>query len=190
MIETQFQTVSTSVRPWYEPLEGVAGPEVSEDCELVTVPASESWRFIPVETRAATSPRVLARVTRYSDLESSERSLNEYSRWYGYVASRIADLSERSETREAIATEALQCTWNTVRTLLHRNAATPSVLPGSDGGVVLVWHKKGWDVEVEVEPAGEVAVWAQNPLTGDMFSGAVEDYRDELRDVIALLSAD
>lgn len=45
----------------------------------------------------------------------------------------------------------------------------PQFVPVPDGGVMLVWAEQGWDAEVEINPAGEVSVWARHGRPGPHF---------------------
>jgi hypothetical protein len=42
----------------------------------------------------------------------------------------------------------------------------PSIMPLSNGGVQLEWHRKGWDVEMEIVGGRPIAVFTHNLATG------------------------
>ena len=42
----------------------------------------------------------------------------------------------------------------------------PSIMPLSYGGVQLEWHRKAWDIEIEIVRPYEVYAWARNLATG------------------------
>jgi hypothetical protein len=42
----------------------------------------------------------------------------------------------------------------------------PSLMPLSNGGLQIEWHRKGWDVEIEVARPNQLHVWAYD-IAGD-----------------------
>jgi len=44
----------------------------------------------------------------------------------------------------------------------------PTVVPMSNGGIQLEWHYFGRDVEIEVNPNGEIVVFFEDALTGEV----------------------
>lgn len=51
----------------------------------------------------------------------------------------------------------------------------PTVVPLSDGGVEMVWHQNGVDLEVTVAADGETEVYVRDLASGDEFAGDVGD---------------
>ena len=43
----------------------------------------------------------------------------------------------------------------------------PSITPLSYGGVQLEWHRKGWDLEIEIVGAGKIQVFARDIQSGE-----------------------
>ena len=64
----------------------------------------------------------------------------------------------------------------------------PQVLPTVDGGVQFEWHCKGWTVELEVTPAGEVLAWAEELSTGNGWDGSLPGVREDLITTLKLLA--
>lgn len=72
--------------------------------------------------------------------------------------------------------------------LLRPGVPMPSITPLSYGGLVLEWHRKGWDVEIEIDAPASHCVY-----THDLASGAEEDFRlgyrlERLKHVVAKIA--
>jgi hypothetical protein len=81
----------------------------------------------------------------------------------------------------------IELAWYTAHEVLPASAPTPSVVPSEDGGVEFVWHKRNWDIELDVEPGGS-SVWARNRETGETWSGVLGGLRERLSDLLVKLS--
>lgn len=46
----------------------------------------------------------------------------------------------------------------------------PQFVPTVAGGVDIVWHAGGWNVEIEIPPDGTIEVWARHKERGIEFS--------------------
>jgi hypothetical protein len=77
----------------------------------------------------------------------------------------------------------IACAWTEAVSVLDASSPTPSVVPSDEGGVMFVWHRGGWDVEVEID-ATENTVWAQSRRTGDTWFGPLNDRRGDLRQLL------
>jgi hypothetical protein len=53
--------------------------------------------------------------------------------------------------------------------------------------VLFVWHKAGWDLEVEVGTE-DISVWGHERRTGETFYGGLDEYRSRLGDLLYALS--
>lgn len=96
------------------------------------------------------------------------------TRWGAYVTSRLDDMEAgRGDwtdlTRPSPAT--IQAARDFAAANLPASAPTPSVVPGEGGSVLFVWHKLGWDAEIEVLAEG-TGVWARNRATEERFTGS------------------
>lgn len=120
---------------------------------------------------------------------STRRSLSKQSRWLPYVVRRLTQMrDEQTPDRgcypgPVVLSEAL----HVAATVFDAGTATPSVVPSEEGGVQFVWHRAGWDVELEVEPDG-VCVWARNRRTEETWFGTLDDYRQRFSDLLRALS--
>ena len=51
--------------------------------------------------------------------------------------------------------------------IMRPGVPLPSIMPLSNGGVQLEWHRKGWDVEVEIVGGRKVDVFTHNLASGE-----------------------
>lgn len=111
--------------------------------------------------------------------------------WVRYVDTRLAQLDcerlfEPSPSMETLS-EARAYIGGLLR-MLPPDAPAPNVLPSRRGGVDFIWHKAGWNVEVNVDPDHRVTVWTRNKERGDGCHGDLDDNREFLLDVLRELS--
>lgn len=112
------------------------------------------------------------------------------SRWAGYVSRRIGELARREYDFTGLTPPSqanLEEAWHLANYLFRFDTATPSVVPSEDGSVVFVWHKAGWDVEIEVAQ-GERFVWARERSSGTGFSGPLQEHYENLSKLLVSLS--
>ena len=72
--------------------------------------------------------------------------------------------------------------------LFRANTPTPSVVPSEDSGVQFVWHKAGWDLELEIGSDGEY-VWARNRVSGETWHGALTSLLPRVSELLNLLAS-
>jgi hypothetical protein len=102
-----------------------------------------------------------------------------------YVRDRLAQMYERSAYELQpypgpwLIGSALTKAWS----LVAPGVPTPSVVPSEEGNVSLVWHKNGWDVEVEFGEFG-TDVWAVNRASQETWHGSLEDTEAELSELL------
>lgn len=70
------------------------------------------------------------------------------------------DRSEPPTTAAIEAARRLVAVIDVIREVAPRLPAQP--VPTNDRGVSLVWHEKGWDVEIDVAADGTFDVWARH----------------------------
>jgi hypothetical protein len=115
------------------------------------------------------------------------------TRWGPYVRQRVDDIRS-GKGREDWEGEwpspvAALSAWNWAVDVLPDDAPTPSVVPGDDGTVMLVWHKGGWDIEVEVDRESYALLWMHDRKSdGGPCSVPLEEGRDRLRAVLSDLA--
>lgn len=88
---------------------------------------------------------------------------------------------------------ALERSLSELQSLLTDDTPSPSVVPTAEAGVQFVWHKGGWDLEVEVLQS-ETLAWGRNRESGARWAGPLADVRQQVqeavRDIVAASSAD
>jgi hypothetical protein len=115
---------------------------------------------------------------------------SDMPRWLPYIMSRLGELQVVEEPDDEVPTpypEALNRALPELIRFMRIDTPTPSVVPTYEGGVQFVWHKGGWDVEVEVGPK-ETLVWAQLRGGGDSWDGSLDDRVGELRNLLTQLA--
>jgi hypothetical protein len=106
-----------------------------------------------------------------------------------YVLGRLQEMAEAPDLESGVLRDfpVLARAWTEGQLILGADTPTPSVVPSDEGGVTFVWHKGGWDVEVQVDPV-ETTVWAQSRRTGTTWYGSLDDHRSELRALLREMS--
>jgi hypothetical protein len=124
------------------------------------------------------------------DIDVGTRSTEQQaSRWGNYVARRLNEMRNAPSRRDVYPDEnILRRAWRVATTTFEDDTMTPSVVPSSQGGLVFVWHKHGWDAELEIE-LGEVSVFAYNRRTRETWHGALDDLREQFLELLRGLSA-
>ena len=113
-------------------------------------------------------------------------------RWMPYVVRRLNELDEigaGDTSHEVIAPsrKALTRVLFDARRFMPAEVATPSLVPTADRGVQLVWHRGGWDVEVDVL-ADRTHVWARRRDSGESWSGELNEVIEKLTRLLVEIS--
>jgi len=101
------------------------------------------------------------------------------SRWYGYVSRRLRDLHDARYDFTGFRVpqpEVIDRARFVANYVFKPEHPTPSVVPSEDGDVLFVWHKAGWDLEIDVG-LEEISVWAHERSTGRDWYGSLEELR-------------
>jgi hypothetical protein len=116
---------------------------------------------------------------------------SEAPRWLPYVMERLEALHRLVyEPDDEVPTpypESIQRALPELARFMRTDTPTPTVVPTFDGGVQFVWHKGGWDVEVEVGPK-ETLVWAQRRDGDESWDGSLDERVDDVRSLMARLT--
>lgn len=135
---------------------------------------------------AGTSPIDI--VTLGSARPSVSQDTIEEPPWRGYLRRRLHDLLSASDSPGYPSPETLNGAWNVATGLLRAESPTPSIVPGEDAAVELVWQRGDWHIELDIGPQ-QTYVWARHRDTGETVSGDLDDLDDVFRDLIAEISA-
>lgn len=151
----------------------------------------QDWRLLASQrTTTTTDDNVVSFEAAIDEPSAYWRVVEDGSRWHAYVAGRLRKLAEHAHQPDRPSLETLNLTWSIIDRLLPPSFATPSVLPSEDGGVELFWQKGGWDIQVEIDENGDGAVWTRDRNSGDDHYGSLRERREELLDVLRVLSTD
>jgi hypothetical protein len=58
-------------------------------------------------------------------------------------------------------------TYKVLEGIMLPRVPLPSIMPLSYGGILLEWHRKSWDIEIEIAAPGNLFVNTHNLVTGD-----------------------
>jgi hypothetical protein len=148
--------------------------------DLVTV--TEPWI-----SRAGTTAR-MSTTNLPRGFQIRVRVEEDAPQWLAYVMSRLNSLGGQVNEADPWADEeALERALHDLATVLEPEMPAPSVVPSEEHGVLFVWHRAGWDVEIEVR-AGQTIAWATNPQSSAEIYGDLADVRPEIRRVLRELT--
>ena len=125
------------------------------------------------------------------DSRSSRAPINAAeSRWMSYVYLRLESLllNPDPEFNPYPTQEDIQAAWRVVQDVLRPETPTPSVVPSEDGGIQFVWHKAGWDIELDVD-AWDASVWVRSRRTGEMWLLPLDEARQRFSEIMSELAA-
>jgi hypothetical protein len=108
------------------------------------------------------------------------------SRWHKYVTQRIEELRTAQYDFTGLkipSKHAIDLAWAVATTFFKANTPSPSVVPSEDGDVMFVWHRAGWDLEIEVGPE-EIELWAHDRHAGTVFSGSLAEQQERFSSLL------
>lgn len=109
-------------------------------------------------------------------------------RWGPYVARRLDELARGEGDFTGLqqpSPETIRKAMYIIGDVLQPTTSTPTIVPGREGQVLLVWHKHGWVLEVSIHEVRTQA-WAYQAATGATWSGPMA----EVQPLVALLLKD
>ena len=127
---------------------------------------------VPVQDMLSAVPaaRAAVKITRLTGCGSPQPELPE---WFSAVVSRLLPLLSlppnwNSEGAEAVRGDAiLPMVFYVLNQVMKQSTPAPMIVPTAQGGVQLEWHEQSIDVEIEVEPSGEIHVSVEDPQAGE-----------------------
>jgi hypothetical protein len=104
-------------------------------------------------------------------------------RWLDEVVRRlnVAVAAATAEGWPPMTHTAVISSLQALRRVMGLDSIRPSVTPTSEGGLQFEWHDAGWDVELEVDPNGNVNTWGRHQHNGVAFEGPFAATADSLR---------
>jgi hypothetical protein len=118
--------------------------------------------------------------TLYANIEPLKiRTIASDSRWHHYVSKRLRELRDGKYDFTGFRAPSVQVIERAqflANSFFAPEHPTPSVVPSEEGDVLYVWHKAGWDLEINVG-LEEILVWAHDRRAGKDWHGAFEELR-------------
>lgn len=106
--------------------------------------------------------------------------------WVPYLLRRLNEMAVMT-TEYRPTNEILNRAWNTACRYFSFSTATPSIVLGDEGSVLFVWHKNGWDVELEIgQSCSYVGILSRD--NKQMLFGPLEDMSGKLLGVLKSMS--
>lgn len=132
----------------------------------------------------------IAQQQRPASIVATKVSAELVVRWSQYVTQRLIELQAGAFDFTGLrvpTAPVVNAAWAIAVGSFRPDTPTPSVLPSEDGDILFVWHKAGWDVELDVGAEG-TEVWAYDRQSGREFSGSFEEHRAEFAEVLNTLA--
>lgn len=146
--------------------------------------ASAHWRVIHSSPSHGTATQpALTIVSDSSSMLRNGRVTRSVAPWIDYVSDRLNAIAEDPEPGLPQA-EVINRARSWIMHLLPPSSPAPAVLPSENGGIDFVWHRKGWNVEIGVEPDGTETVWTWNRESDEEVFGDLEEHRAFVIDLI------
>ncbi len=138
---------------------------------------------------ASVTTRTLSAIT-VNQANHATRVAFSATRWAKYVGRRLSALRMGAFDFTGLqipAPTVVDRAWVVAWSYLHPATLPPSVVPSEDGDILFIWHKSGWDLEIEVG-AGGTTVWAYHRESGEEWSGSLDERQSELSTLLNLMS--
>lgn len=144
-----------------------------------TLTTCESWQWAhqPVSSPRRRPRRLLTEpIVATLTLPCSEVTIEVYQpepTWLYPALARLQHLSRLGDNWDTyggspVADEAVFTALSVIARLLKDESVPPVIVPTSQGGVQLEWHRVGDEVEIRVTPDGEISAFRFNEGDGKM----------------------
>lgn len=154
-------------------------------------PSSAYAQLAPSSPFMAATDNLLARID--NQLFGQAEDFNRWiPRWNRQVVQRLEELRAGSFDFTGLQVpedSTVDLAWSVASSYFHSNTPPPSVLPSDEGEVLFIWHKAGWDVQINVEQK-EVTLWAYNRADGSELSGPLSSRANDLSNLLRILGND
>ncbi len=92
--------------------------------------------------------------------------------WLYPTLDRLQHLSRLSDNWDSyggrpLTDEAVFTSLSVIARLLSDESVPPAIVPTSEGGVQLEWHREGDELEIRVAPGGEISAFRFNEAAGE-----------------------
>lgn len=111
------------------------------------------------------------------------------ARWNRYVLQRLEELRVGAFDFTGLQVPSeyvVDQAWIIARNHFYFDTPPPSVLPSDEGEILFIWHKSGWDIEINVG-SEETTVWAYDRSSGTELSGSLASQQKELARLLNIL---
>jgi hypothetical protein len=98
--------------------------------------------------------------------------VNRLPAWYADALDRLRRLTDLStgwdgHTGKPTTVNAAVYGLEVLGRIMGAGVPLPSIMPLSNGGLQLEWHRKGWDIEIEIVGGPRIVVFTHNLATGE-----------------------
>jgi hypothetical protein len=126
-------------------------------------------------------------------LSSRAEAFNiKIARWNRHVVQRLEELRIGAFDFTGLQVppeNVVDRAWIIASSYFHSDTPPPSVLPSDEGEVLFIWHKSGWDIQINVG-SEETVVWAYDRSTGTELSGSLASQLKEFSGLLNILGSD
>lgn len=88
---------------------------------------------------------------------------------------------------QPIQAKAADQAFTLLREVMNDRSPTPAVVPTATGGVQLEWHVQEIDLEIEINPAGNVTAFSRDGRSGDEWEDTLPNALRRLQESISRL---
>jgi hypothetical protein len=126
------------------------------------MPPALAYQEVGWSTGITLTPPIRKRVR-----ESAPVAFSKPPEWVAAAATRLVELVSINHGWDGYAgrpvtIQAAQFAMAVLSEVMRHDVPLPSIVPLSYGGIQLEWHRKGWDLELEIESAGRLTAYVRD----------------------------